>query len=132
MAAAVGFVIYATQVSGRQTTGDAVPLVAQFRSVEGIAVGSEVRLAGIRVGSVTALQLDPASYMARAAFTVDRSVQIPEDSDVKIASEGLLGGSYVEITPGASEFMLSAGDEVLNTQSSVSLLNLLMRFGGAE
>lgn len=132
VAAALGFVIYATSVSGRQAARDSYPLTAQFRSVEGIAVGTDVRLAGIRVGTVTALDLDPATYQAKATFTVDSGLTIPEDSDVKIASEGLLGGSFLEITPGASEFMLAAGDEVLNTQSSVSLLNLLMRFGTGE
>lgn len=132
LAAAAGFVVYATQVTGRQAIGDRYPLVARFRSVEGIAVGADVRLAGIRVGSVTGLELDPASFEARATFTVDRTLALPEDSDVKIASEGLLGGSYLEITPGASEFVLADGDEVLNTQSSVSLLNLLMRFGGGQ
>ncbi len=130
--AAVGFGLYAAQVGGAGGGGDAIPLSAQFRSVEGIAVGTDVRLAGIRVGSVTGLDLDPATYQARATFTVERTIEIPEDSDIKIASEGLLGGSFLEITPGASEFMLAEGDEILNTQSSVSLLNLLMRFGDAE
>lgn len=130
--AAVGFVVYAGSVSGRQAARDSYPLSAKFRSVEGIAVGTDVRLAGIRVGSVTGLELDPATYQATASFTVDGDLSIPEDSDVAIASEGLLGGSYVEITPGASEFMLAAGDEVTNTQSSVSLLNLLMKFGTGE
>jgi phospholipid/cholesterol/gamma-HCH transport system substrate-binding protein len=130
--AAVAFVVYAGGVSGRQAMSDSVPLTARFRSVEGIAVGTDVRLAGIRVGSVTGLDLDPQSYMARASFSVAREVPIPDDSDVKIASEGLLGGSFLEITPGASEFMLDPGAEILNTQSSVSLLNLLMKFGGGE
>lgn len=132
IAAALGFVVYASSVSGRQAARDSYPLTATFRSVEGIAVGTDVRLAGIRVGAVTALELDPASYQAQVTFTVDGGLSIPEDSDVKIASEGLLGGSFVEITPGASEFMLAAGDAVVNTQSSVSLLNLLMKFGTGE
>lgn len=132
IAAAVGFAVYASQVSGRQAGGERYALTAEFRSVEGISVGTDVRLAGIRVGSVTALDLDPASYQAKATFTVEAGLTIPEDSDVKIASEGLLGGSFIEITPGASEFMLVEGDAVVNTQSSVSLLNLLMRFGGGE
>ena len=65
-------------------------------------------------------------------FTVQGDLAIPDDSDVKIASESLLGGSYVEITPGASEVTLAPGDAILNTQSSVSLLNLLMRFGTGQ
>ncbi len=132
IAAALGFVLYASSVSGRQASRDSYPLTATFRSVEGIAVGTDVRLAGIRVGTVTGLALDPASYQAKATFTVQSGLDIPEDSDVKIASEGLLGGSFLEITPGASEFMLAAGDAVENTQSSVSLLNLLMKFGTGE
>jgi phospholipid/cholesterol/gamma-HCH transport system substrate-binding protein len=132
IAAAAAFVVYAGQITGRRAAGADYPLTARFRSVEGIAVGTDVRLAGIRVGSVTSLELDPATFEAQAVFTVDRSLSIPEDSDVKIASEGLLGGSFLEIAPGASEFMLAEGDEILNTQSSVSLLNLLMRFGGDQ
>jgi len=128
IAAAIGFVVYASQVGGRQATGG-YALNAAFRNVEGVSVGTDVRLAGIRVGSVTGLDLDPETYEARATFTVDGALRIPEDSDVKVASEGLLGGSFLEITPGASEFMLAEGDAILNTQSSVSLLNLLMRFG---
>lgn len=131
VATAVCFVLYASQVAGRSATSG-YPLTARFGSVEGISVGTDVRLAGIRVGSVTGLELDPATYQAKVTFTVSRGLEIPEDSDVKIASEGLLGGSFLEITPGASEFMLAEGTEILNTQSSVSLLNLLMRFAGGS
>lgn len=131
VAAAVGFLVYAGQASGRGA-GASYPLTARFASVEGVSVGTDVRLAGIRVGSVTGLELDPLSYQALATFTVTRGLEIPEDSDVKVASEGLLGGSFIEITPGASEFMIAEGGEVQNTQSSVSLLNLLMRFAGGS
>ncbi len=126
---AAGFVVYAGQSSGYRLTNDSYPLIASFRSVDGISVGTDVRIAGIKVGTVTGLALDDASFMARASFNVRDGLSIPEDSDVKIASEGLLGGSFVEITPGASEITLAAGDEITNTQGSVDLLNLLMRFG---
>ena len=117
---------------GLQLTRDSYELTADFRSVEGISVGTDVRLAGIKVGSVTSLALDPENFKAKARFSVTQSVKLPEDSDVKISSEGLLGGSFLEITPGASEFMLAEGDEVVNTQGSVSLLNLLMKFGTSQ
>jgi phospholipid/cholesterol/gamma-HCH transport system substrate-binding protein len=112
--------------------GSSYPLNASFRSADGITVGTDVRLAGINVGTVTGLDLDPASYRAKVTFTVDGALQIPADSDAKIASESLLGGNYLEITPGASEDMLADGDEIVNTQGSVSLLNLLMRFGTGQ
>jgi phospholipid/cholesterol/gamma-HCH transport system substrate-binding protein len=129
LATAGGFVLYAGQSRGVQITGDTTVLHASFRSAEGITVGTDVRLAGINVGSVTGLELDPATFEARTSFTVDGNLRLPADSDVKIASESLLGGNYVEITPGASEDILASGDEIVNTQGSVSLLNLLMRFG---
>lgn len=130
LAAAVGFVVYAGQSRGLQLGGgESYPLKASFRSAEGISVGTDVRVAGINVGSVSALDLDPASFQAKATFTVQGNLQIPDDSDVKISSESLLGGNFVEITPGASDTVLAAGDEIVNTQGAVSLLNLLMRFG---
>jgi phospholipid/cholesterol/gamma-HCH transport system substrate-binding protein len=129
LATAAGFVLYAGQSRGVQVGGEATVLHASFRSAEGITVGSDVRLAGINVGSVTGLELDPETFEARTSFTVDGGLRLPADSDVKIASESLLGGNYVEITPGASDEVLADGDEIVNTQGSVSLLNLLMRFG---
>jgi len=132
LATAVGFLLYAGQTRGLQLGGESYPLTARFRSAEGVSVGTDVRLAGIAVGSVTSLTLDPQTFEAEVAFTVQGNLGIPDDSDVKIASESLLGGSYVEITPGASEVTLAPGDAILNTQSSVSLLNLLMRFGTGQ
>ena len=129
LATAAGFVLYAGQSRGVQLTGDTTVLHANFRSAEGITVGTDVRLAGIHVGSVTGLELDPATFAARTTFAVDGNLRLPADSDVKIASESLLGGNYVELTPGASDDVLASGDEIVNTQGSVSLLNLLMRFG---
>jgi phospholipid/cholesterol/gamma-HCH transport system substrate-binding protein len=132
VAAAGLFLLHAGQTAGMRVEAGAYPLSASFTSVEGIAVGTDVRLAGIKVGSVTALQLDPETYQARVTMAIDGTVMIPEDSDVKVSQESLLGGSFLEITPGASDFMLASGEEILNTQSSVSLLTLLMRFGTAE
>jgi phospholipid/cholesterol/gamma-HCH transport system substrate-binding protein len=132
IAAAAGFLLYAGQVAGMRGGGDSYALSARFRSVEGISIGTDVRLGGIKVGTVTDLALDPETFQARATFTVAGELELPEDSDVKIASEGLLGGAFLEITPGASDFVLLEGDEILNTQSSVSLLNLLMRFGTGQ
>ena len=65
LAAAAGFVLYAGQSRGLQIGGDSYPLTASFRSADGITVGTDVRLAGINVGSVTGLELDPASFGRR-------------------------------------------------------------------
>jgi phospholipid/cholesterol/gamma-HCH transport system substrate-binding protein len=132
LATAVGFVVYAGQTRGVEIGGSSYPLTAKFRSAEGVSVGTDVRLAGITVGSVTGLDLDPASFQAQMTLAMRGDLEIPDDSDVKISSESLLGGSFVELTPGGSEYMLKPGDAIENTQGSVSLLDLLIRFGTSK
>ena len=128
LAVAIGFFAYAAQSTGFSNDGGSYELQASFRSAEGIGVGTEVRLAGVRVGTVTDMDLDPATFRAQTTFTVLDTLELPDDSALTIASEGLLGGSFVEIIPGGSPFNLEAGDAITDTQSSVSLVNLLMRF----
>ncbi|MEM9853270.1 MAG: outer membrane lipid asymmetry maintenance protein MlaD [Pseudomonadota bacterium] len=130
---AVVFVIFATSGLSNGAGGGAYPLTASFTSVEGVSVGTDVRMAGVKIGSVTALDLNPATFRADLTFTVASEIEIPDDSSVLISSEGLLGGNFVEVQPGGSPFNLEAGGEVLDTQSSVSLVTLLLRFvGGGE
>ena len=89
----------------------------------------------MRVGTLTALSLDRATYQAVAVLAVDQTVEIPDDSEAKVASEGLLGGNFIELVPGGSPIILADGQEITYTQGSVSLLNLLMKFasgGGGD
>lgn len=134
LAAAVGFFLYAGQFIGTSGDGGLESYTASFRSVEGVTVGTDVRLAGVKVGSVTALSLNPQTFRAEARFTVDNAVALPEDTAVIISTEGLLGGSFVELLPGGSPFNLKPGGEIVDTQSSISVVNLLMKFvtGGGE
>ncbi len=128
VATAVGFLVYAGQVAGVTAGGDSYELQAKFTSVQGLNIGGEVQLAGVRVGTITKLELDTVTYQAVTTFTVRSDIEIPEDSEAKVASEGLLGGNFLELTPGGSDYMLEPGAEVEFTQGSVSLLNLLMKF----
>lgn len=131
LAAAVGFFLYATG-PGASGAGDSYELLAAFRSAEGIAVGTEVRLGGVQIGTVTGMELNPQTFLAETTFSVNNTIILPDDSAIAIASESLLGGSYVDVIPGGSLFNLEAGGEILDTQSSVSLITLLLRFvGGA-
>ena len=131
LAAAVGFFLFATGAGGT-SGGDSYPLLAHFRSAEGIGVGTEVRLAGVQVGSVTAMELNAQTFLAETTISVDGDIVLPDDSAIAIASEGLLGGSFVEIIPGGSPFNMEAGGEFIDTQSSVSLITLLLRFFGGS
>ncbi len=133
LSAAVGFFIYAAQVGGYEMgSSDSYRLSASFRAADGITVGTDVRLAGVRVGSVTDLTLNTETFRADVGFTVLDDVEVPEDSTVAISSEGLLGGNFVELLPGGSLEALAEGDEVYNTQSSVSLVTLLLRYVGGN
>lgn len=128
LAVAVGFLIYLLQATGLGVGGDRYNVTASFRSAEGISVGTEVRLAGVKVGSVSAVSLDAQTYRAITEINVDKDVLIPDDSAVIVAAEGLLGGNFVEIIPGGSPFNVEEGGEIVDTQGSVSLINLLLKF----
>ena len=128
LAVAIGFFVYAGQTAGLSRDGSVYELEASFRNAEGISVGTEVRMAGVRVGTVTGMTLDEATFRAEMTFTVREGIALPDDSAVSISSEGLLGGSFLEVIPGGSPFTLEPGDAILDTQSAVSLITLLMRF----
>jgi phospholipid/cholesterol/gamma-HCH transport system substrate-binding protein len=130
LAVALGFTLYAARGAGLAAGADSYPLTASFRSVEGVSVGTDVRLAGVKVGTVTALTLNPETYFADATITMRKDVAVPVDSTILIASEGLLGGTFVEVQPGGALEMLEPGTEVEDTQGAVSLITLLMKFAG--
>ncbi|SPH21981.1 putative phospholipid ABC transporter-binding protein MlaD [Ascidiaceihabitans donghaensis] len=135
LAAAMGFAIYATQLAGVSGPSDSYPLTASFRSIEGVSVGTDVRLAGVKVGTVTDVTLNTQTFRADATVNVQQSVEIPDDSAIVVASEGLLGGNFIEIVPGGSPFNFEEGAEITDTQGAVSLISLLLKFvsgGDAE
>lgn len=128
LAAAIGFAVYATQSTGISAGGSSYDLSASFRSLEGISVGTDVRLAGVKIGSVSDVELNSETYRAETTLSLQDGVKIPDDSAAVISSEGLLGGNFVEIMPGGSEFYFGAGDAFTDTQGAVSLISLLVKF----
>lgn len=130
LAVALGFTLYAARGAGLGAEADSYPLTASFRSVEGVSVGTDVRLAGVKVGTVTDLRLNPETYFADATITIRKDVAVPVDSTILIASEGLLGGNFVEVQPGGALESLEPGGEIEDTQGAVSLITLLMKFAG--
>lgn len=130
LAAAVGFLIYAAQGAGFAASGSTYDLTASFQSAEGITAGTDVRLAGVKVGTISKIALNPQTFYADAVLTLQDNVQLPDDSAALVSSEGLLGGNYVELRPGGSTDNLPAGAEIEDTQGSVSLIGLLMKFVG--
>ncbi len=133
LAAAGGFLVYAANTADVGAGGPGYELVAKFRKAEGIDVGGDVRIAGVKVGSISSMELDRKPYFATVTFVIDDDVKVPEDSLAKITSASLLGDSFIAIDPGASDLMLEPGEELTFTQSSISVGDLIGKFiGGAE
>ncbi|MGY6634307.1 MAG: outer membrane lipid asymmetry maintenance protein MlaD [Alkalilacustris sp.] len=134
MAVALAFVIYAGQVAGLGQSRAGYELAASFRSVEGVRVGSDVRLGGVRIGSVSEMELDPQSLRAELRLRIRDGIALPEDTLAVVATEGLLGGAFIELLPGGAAFDLAPGDRIEQTQSATSLVTLLLRAvsGGSD
>jgi len=131
---ALGFLAYTAQATGFGRSAGDLEVSASFRSAEGVRVGTDVRLAGVRIGTVTQMGLDADTFRANTVMHLTRDVPIPQDSAAVVASEGLLGGTYIEIMPGGSLDNLADGDAILDTQGAVSLLQLLLQYvaGGSS
>lgn len=127
------FVATAYQNSGiRNESGYTIS--ANFDRVDGIARGTDVKIGGIKIGTVQDMSLDTESFRAKVILNISDKVKLPSDSSAEIASEGLLGGKFVNIVPGAEEDNLKNGGKIEYTQSSINLEQLLGKFafGSAE
>jgi phospholipid/cholesterol/gamma-HCH transport system substrate-binding protein len=121
---AIVFLIFAygsSQVGG----GDGYELIARFDRVDGLEKGSDVRISGIKVGSVVDQRLDPETFRAEVVFTVRDDVELPLDSSAAVVSNGLLGGKYLQLVPGGDLDVLQPGEEITLTQSAINLEDLI-------
>ena len=126
LAVALGFMGWAA--SGRMMPGSGYEVTASFPDVDGVTVGTEVRLAGVPVGRVASITLNRQTYMADAVLRLPQDVLLPADSAAIIQSDGLLGGAYIQIQPGGSMDNLAPGDAIEDVQGAVSLFQLMMKF----
>ena len=124
LAVAVWFLGFAYQQ--RQSGGsDVYRVTATFSNAGGVKAGADVRIAGISVGRVAELSLDPVSYQAVVILEIAAGTEIPTDSTLAIKSESLLGGSYLSLGVGSEDRMLAHGGEIRYTQPAVSLTDLI-------
>jgi phospholipid/cholesterol/gamma-HCH transport system substrate-binding protein len=124
---AVGFLVFAVAHSGR-TPARGYELHAQFDHVDGLSVGADVRIAGVKVGSVLQMGIDPQTYLANVTFSVRDTIKLPKDTGAEVTSEGLLGGKFLNLSPGGDTAELPVGGTITITQSSISLEQLLGKF----
>ncbi len=103
-------------------------LTANFMKIGGLEVGSDVRIAGIKVGSVLSTVLNQDTYTADVVLSIDNAVRLPKDTTAAIADVGVMGGKYVRLEPGKSAEMLKNGNRIMNTENYKSLEDSISEF----
>jgi len=126
LAIAVAFVVFAY---GRTTTAtvSGYEISAKFTRLDGLDRGADVKISGIKVGSVVDMELDPVTFRAVARFNINPDYKLPTDSTVSVVSDGLLGGKYLRLEPGRTQQMLAANGTLKNTRDALSLEDMLGR-----
>ncbi|MFO1123434.1 MAG: outer membrane lipid asymmetry maintenance protein MlaD [Hyphomicrobiales bacterium] len=125
IAIAAAFFLYAYQASDRGSTASGYRLVAEFDNAEGVNVGTDVRMAGVKVGTVVDMTLNPENYMAKVVLQIDPKLQLTDDSAAKVTAEGLLGSKFIALEQGGSETKLADGEPISNTQGAVDIWSLI-------
>jgi len=125
LALAAGFLTYSLSVGGVATKRGNYEISAKFGEAGSLAPGAAVSVAGVKVGTVSQVTLEPKTYLAVARLSIDPDVKLPADSTAKITSDGLLGGAHIAIAPGASLDDLKPGGEIENTQGAVDIFGLI-------
>ena len=129
VAMAILFIVFAYMRTGSGSLSG-YEIQARLPRVDGLGVGTDVRLSGIKIGSVSDLTLDPKNYLVTLHMNIRDDIKIPDDSSLMVTQSGVLGSSYVSLTPGGSDKMLAAGGMIQNSQGSVDLMGLVGRFIG--
>jgi phospholipid/cholesterol/gamma-HCH transport system substrate-binding protein len=124
---AIGFLAWAYSRSNLTSTGG-YTLNAAFDRADGLDVGSDVRISGIKVGTVLSQRLDPKTFRADVSFSVQDSIELPRDTSAAIVSASLLGGKYLTLTPGGDDEILKDGQTITITQSAINLEDLIGQY----
>ena len=124
---AAGFFMFAYNRSNILTSNTSYKLLANFQNIDGIFKGSEIKLAGIKIGVVDDISIDNNTYYALLKLSIDNKIAIPRDSSAIISTSGLLGGKYININPGSDEEMFIDGGKIKFTQSALNIEDLISK-----
>jgi phospholipid/cholesterol/gamma-HCH transport system substrate-binding protein len=125
LALAAGFLTYSLSVGGVHSKRGEYEISAKFGEAGSLSPGAAVSVAGVKVGTVSQITLEPKTFLAVAKLSIDPTVKLPTDSTAKITSDGILGGAHVSIAPGAAMDDLKPGGQIENTQGAVDLFGLI-------
>ena len=101
-------------------------LKAKFNAIDGLTVGSDVRISGVKIGSVIGQEIDTKDFRAVVTLSILPEVRLPMDTTARITSAGLLGSKYVKLEPGGAEEIISCGTDVKRTKDAVSYTHLTL------
>jgi len=133
--AALGFLAFKVGSFSGGEFNDTYKVTARFSNVGGLTTKAPVNMAGVRIGRVSAISIDPNTYDAVVEMSIDESYDnLPMDTSASILTQGLLGAQFVGLEPGGDDMYLEDGDEITLTQSAVVLEQLIsqMLFSRAE
>ena len=123
---AVFFVAFAFTSAGvSPVTGYEVS--ARFENASGLSPGTDVRMSGVKVGTVTRQSLDPETFSAIVTMTIQSDLQLPLDTSARIIPDGLLGGNFVELEPGGEIDNIEPGGSIEYTQGAINIIDLATR-----
>jgi phospholipid/cholesterol/gamma-HCH transport system substrate-binding protein len=125
---AIWFLYFAFKTNKMNTDDEGYLVTAKFQNGEGIFNGSDIMLAGIKIGEIENMALDRESFYAVMKLRISNTFQLPIDSEASIVSSGFLGSKFVSIIPGIEEEDLKDGDSIFRTHSSVNLESLIGKF----
>ncbi len=108
--------------------GNDYTVKANFSSVSGLKEGASVEIAGVKVGKVSRIRLGGETYEAEVELTVDKGVQLQDDSIASIRTAGIIGDRYVSISPGGSEMLIEPGGVLFETESAINLEGLISKY----
>ena len=100
-------------------------LRAKFNAIDGLTVGSDVRIGGVKVGSVVDQKIDSNDFRAVVTLSILHEVSLPSDTVARITSAGLLGSKYVKLEPGGAQDTIVSGTEIKRTKDVISMEELL-------
>lgn len=124
---AAAFLVFVFTSTGL-TTGGGYTVQARFDNAAGLSPGTDVRMSGVKVGTVVSQRLNSETYFAEVTLSIDDHVRLPRDTSARILPDGLLGGNYVTLEPGGEDDMIEAGGSIQYTQGAVNLVDLVSRY----
>ena len=122
------YFIFFLQQATQLSSGDTYTVYAKFNRVDGLGIGSKIKLGGIQIGSVADQEIDPLTFMAKISMRIQSNIQLPMDSSARVIADGLLGDAFIDIQPGGADGNIPQEGYINYTQDAVNLVDLLGRF----